>query len=136
MSGESPRAEHEYEASLRVFSTTRSLADLVVFLGDPSDGHDVGDPVSARLPGQVRTQSRWALESTVGKTRRLEEHVEELVRFVERHAAAFERLRPSCGIDLFCAVFGSDNINGGFVLEPELSGRLHELQLPLIVEVY
>ena len=128
--------QHEYTASLRVLSTNKSLAELIALLGDPSDGHEVGGPVSARLPGRTREGSRWDLKSTVGRARRLDEHIDELVTFVEKHRNTFARLQADCEIDIFCGVFTSDNVNGGFVLEPSLAGRLHELQLPVVVDVY
>jgi hypothetical protein len=127
---------HEYTASLRIFSTNKSLAELIAILGNPSDGHDVGDAISARHPERTHDASRWGLESTVGRTRRLEEHIDELVTFVENHRDIFTRLQADCEIDIFCGVFTSDNINGGFVLEPSLAGRLHELQLLVVVDIH
>jgi hypothetical protein len=59
-----------------------------------------------------------------------------LLAFVESRRSEIDALRDACGIDIKCGVFSNDNINCSFVLEPELSGRLAELALPLIVDCY
>src|SRR6266576_497253 len=106
---------HEYTASLRIFSKNKSLAELIAVLGDPSDGHDVGDAISSRLPERTREEARWGLKSTVERTSPLDEHIDELVTFAEDRRDLLARLRADCEIDIFCGVFTSDNINGGFV---------------------
>lgn len=127
---------HEYSASLRVFSDTRPLSDLVARLGSSSGGYEIGDPVSSRLLGRTHGQSMWRLESSVDRLHRLEEHIEELVGFVEKHQDRFVDLRADCHVDIFCGVFSGSTINGGFVLEPSLAGRLNVFRLPVVVEVY
>jgi hypothetical protein len=108
---------------------------MVAVLGSPTKSHDVGDPVG-RLGG-VRKHASWALEASVGRTRPLDEHLEPLVVFAERHREELASLRAQgCRVDLFCGVFADPDAQGGWVFTPELSRRLAELELAVSFDLY
>jgi hypothetical protein len=128
---------HEYTAALRVSSERLKLAELEARLGKPTGGHNVRDPVSRQRPdGPKRRHAQWSLQSSIERTRPLDEHMEELVTFAETHSAALDSLRADCRIDIFCGLFSGDHAQGGFTIEPALSQRLSDLQLAVAVDVY
>jgi hypothetical protein len=128
---------HEYTASLSVFSETNSLRDLTAALGAPSQGYDRGTPVSRRQPdGPKRMQASWFLESKGQRVRPLEDQIGELVVAADEHRETFDALTPGPERRIFCAVFSGENAQGGFMLEPGLLGRLADLDLPLVFDLY
>jgi hypothetical protein len=128
---------HEYTASLRVFSDTLRLADLVAVLGEPTASHDVGDPVLAKHPeGPRRPHARWSLQSRVPRIRPLDEHIGELVAFVEHHRASIDSLRDQARIDIFCGVFTDDDAQGGFAFTSELIQRLADVDVDVTFDLY
>ena len=119
------RPVNEYTASLRVISETLGLAELTNRLGEPSEGHDLGDPISSSRPDSGRRKHAiWMLESGLDRTRPLDEHIEALVEAVEAQPEAFEAIREKSRIDVFCGLFSGDGAQGGFTLEPQPSARL------------
>ena len=124
-----------YDASLRVFSETLRESDLVAALGTPTKSHDVGSLVSPR--SQTRRKQQWldTAQHRLQTTQPLDEQIEELVQAAEAHSVAFEGLRPTCDIDLFCGV-GQRTINAGFQLRPDLTRRIAALELTITVDVY
>jgi hypothetical protein len=132
---EAPR--HEYTASLRVSSQTLRLAELTATLGQPTHGHDIGDPVSSRRPNAaLHRHTMWLFESGLDRTTPVDKHIENLVAFVETHRQAVDSLRDQCMVDIFCGLFSGDGAQGGFTIEPGLSARLANLQLPLDLDIY
>jgi hypothetical protein len=132
---EAPR--HEYSATLRVSSQTLRLSQLTETLGEPSDGYDIGDPVSSRRPDSGRRRhSMWLLESGLDRTRPLDEQIEKLVAFVEAHRQIVDSLREQCTVDIFCGLFSGDGATGGFIISPGLSTRLADVQLPVDFDIY
>jgi hypothetical protein len=95
----------------------------------------VGSLVSPRSQTRRKT-SGWILHSSGHSTTQpLDEQIGELVQFVEAHSVAFDRLRPTCDVDLFCGV-GERTINAGFQLRPDLTRRIAALELTITVHVY
>ena len=128
---------HEYVAALRVSSERLKLAELEALLGEPTKGHDIGDPVSRKRPdGPKRRHANWSLKSSVDRRQPLDEHIEELVAYAEAHRDALNSLRADCRIDIFCGLFSGNDAQGGFTIEPSLSKRLSDLQLAVAVDVY
>ena len=128
-----------YTASLRVFSATLALEDIVAALGQPTTSHCRGDPVSPRRDpdGPKRERTGWRLNSTGYKTGQpLEEQVEELVLFAERHLDAIQHLRSESDIDLFCGAFAADTINCGATFTPQIMARLAALDLSIYIDIY
>jgi hypothetical protein len=78
----------------------------------------------------------WLLESTLDRARPLDQHIEEIAAFVEAHQQAVDSLRDQCVIDIFCGLFSGDGAQGGFTIEPALSGRLADLRLPVGIDIY
>jgi hypothetical protein len=128
-----------YTASLRVFSATLAVEDIVAALGEPTTSHRRGDPVSPRRDpdGRKRDQSGWLLQSSGYKTGQpLEDQIEELAVFAEHHVDAIDRLRSDCDADLYCGAFAADTINCGVTLTPALMARLAALDLPVYIDIY
>jgi hypothetical protein len=65
---------HTYTASLRVLSTELRFSELAAALGDPTRGHDIGDPVSSRTDAK-RRHSHWNLVADVDRERPLHERL-------------------------------------------------------------
>jgi hypothetical protein len=127
---------HEYTAGLRVFSERLRFVELEARLGEPTRGHDIGDPVSRRRPDSPkRRHAYWTLESSIERTRPLDEHIDELLAFAEKRRDVFASLRRDCKMDIFCGVFSGVDAQGGFSLEPSVSRRLGELQLPVVFDI-
>ena len=128
--------EHEYDATLRVFSERLTAAELRARLGEPSSGWDKGDPVSKRSPGAFRRNASWLLESGLDRTRSLSEHIEVLLDAVDARREGFDAIRPDCEIDVFCGLWSGEATRGGPILWPDLLARLVELELPLSLDHY
>ncbi len=129
--------QHEYTASLRVFSESLAFADLVAVLGEPTKGYDIGDLVSPRRPdGPRRTSAHWCLRSAAPRTQPLDEHIAELITFVEVHSREFGELGDKVQIDVFCGVFTGDDSQGGFTLGSDLIRRLGDLNLDVGFDLY
>ncbi|MDX8055218.1 DUF4279 domain-containing protein [Lentzea sp. BCCO 10_0798] len=129
--------QHEYKASLRVFSESLALPDLVAALGEPTRSYDIGDLVSPRRPdGPRRTSAYWSLGSQAQRTDPLDQHIAELVTFVDAHRREIDALRDKAQIDAFCGVFTGDDTQGGFTLTSGLMRRLGELNLDVGFDLY
>lgn len=129
--------QHEYTASLRVFSESLALADLVAALGEPSRSYDIGDPVSPRRPdGPRRTVSYWCLRSQAPRTSPLDEHIAEPVTFVDAHSHELHVLRDKTQVDVFCGVFTGDGTQGGFTLGADLMCLLGDLNLDVSFDLH
>jgi hypothetical protein len=128
---------HEYTAALCVRSETLRLAELTDRLGPPSRGHDTGDAVSSRRPESGRrSEALWLLNSTLDRTRPLDEHVQAMVAIIDSQPEVFDALRNACDIEIFCGLFTANDAQGGFSIAPGLSARLAALSLPLVIDIY
>ncbi|WP_170166404.1 DUF4279 domain-containing protein [Lentzea atacamensis] len=120
-----------------MFSESLTLTELVAVLGEPTRGYDIGDLVSPRRPdGPRRTNAHWSLGSAALRTQPLDEHVAELVTFVEAHSREFDALGDKVQIDVFCGVFTADDSQGGFTLGSDLIRRLSALNLDIGFDLY
>jgi Domain of unknown function (DUF4279) len=133
VSGNHQRSGHSASAALCIYSQTRSVADISALMGtNPSQSIDKGQPVSGRNPqGGKSEESRWILDSTLPETTPLDEHVAALLAIVEKKAAVL----ANSDIEIRCA-FSSENGQGGFVLKADVSKRLAEQHVDLIVSLY
>jgi hypothetical protein len=126
---------HRYTASLRVVSTELRLGELIAVLGEPTRGHEIGDPVSSRTSTK-REHSTWTLDADLDRERPLDEHIDPLVAFAEVHRVQLADIRPRCElIDIFCGVFAND-AQGGWELSPALMQRLASLDLAVTFDLY
>jgi hypothetical protein len=127
---------HEYTASLRVYSQSLTADELRTRLGEPTSGYKAGEPVSTRRAMPERDAALWILDSGLARSQRLDEHVAVLVEALEARADAIEDVRRACDIDIFCGVFSTDDAQGGFTFEPDLTGRLARLRVPVVFDIY
>ena len=122
-------------ASLRIWSEMLSFRGLRKWLGEPTEGYSRGDPNVGRVTGRSykpRAASLWQLESDVDRFERLDRHVIALLDTYESRLDALADVAGQYEVDLFCSVFNNDDINCSFVFEPELSGRLARLNVPVL----
>jgi hypothetical protein len=128
--------QHRYTASLRVQSADLRLNDVIAVLGEPTRGHDIGDPVSKRRPNTLRKHSNWTLVADVDRERPLHEHIELVVEFAEAHRVQLARIRPRCDVlDVVCGIAAND-AQGGWEFQPALMQRLASLDLPVLFDLY
>jgi Domain of unknown function (DUF4279) len=126
---------HQYTAALRVASTELRLSELIGVLGEPTRGHDIGDPVSSRTQA-TRKHSMWSLVADLDRDVPLDEQIEHLVVFAEAHRSQLADIRPRCDLmDIFCGVFAND-AQGGWELSPSLMGRLASMDLGVAFDLY
>jgi hypothetical protein len=122
----------ETKATLRIFSSVRTLSELVGTLGPPSRGFSKGDSSG---PGrQPREQTYWAWGSTSAQTAPLETHLEEVLAFIAS-IGEFEPLRQDCEIDVFCRL-ATTNGQGGASISHRVMARMAALELNLSLDIY
>ena len=83
-----------FRAQLRVWSTVCTLTEIENVLGAPSKGHSIGDEYSRGK--KTRTESLWALKSSLERGDTFEAHLNQLIDFLDEHCAALANLKNSC----------------------------------------
>jgi hypothetical protein len=127
---------HRYKASLRVFSRSLGAGELTHALGNPTKSHDAGDPVSRHRPNATKHKTAlWLLESGIGETAPLDQHIAVLLDAIDARRDDFDAIRDECETDIFCGIF-SDGDQGGFTLEPDIIRRLAEVGLAVGFDIY
>jgi hypothetical protein len=122
----------EIKATLRVFSTARTLAELTGILGPPDRGFSKGE--SSGPGGKQGPRTFWSWESRAGRSATFELHLQEVLSFIDA-VEGFEQLRQDCEADVFC-MLSTTNGQGGANLSHELMARLGARQLSLVLDVY
>jgi hypothetical protein len=133
VSGNPQKSGQSASAALCIYSQTRSVADISALMGtNPSRSIDKDQPVSERNPrGRKSEESRWIFDSALPETIPLDEHVAALLVIVEKKAVVL----ANSDIEIRCT-FSSENSQGGFVLKADLSRRLAEQRVDLVVSLY
>lgn len=100
---------NDTRASLRIYSILTSAAQITEILGTaPDSSYEKGDLVSARGPKPIyRKGSMWIRKSVLERTRSLDEHLLELMGFLEEKKDLLSSL-SDCQMDVHCGAF-SDN---------------------------
>jgi hypothetical protein len=122
----------ETKATLRVFSTSRTLAELTGILGRPDQGFSKAD--SSGPGGKTRPRTFWAWESRSERSATLESHLQEVLSFIDA-VEGFEQLRKDCEVDVIC-MLSTTNGQGGANLSHDMMARLGARQLSLVFDVY
>ena len=124
-------------ASLRIYSQFLTAEEIGRLLQSvPTHSFEKGTPISTRNPtGPARDQSIWVLSSRLDGSKHLDEHIEELVTFIEQKLPQLEKLCSSCEIDLFCG-FSFAGGQGGFELGSALLKRLTALPVDIVFDLY
>lgn len=136
---------NEFWASLRVVSSNLSLDDVTRWLGPPTSGHSVGDPMR-RVPKKWHN-TVWQRRAS-GDDTALEPLILETVTFAEGRAGELAELRAAgCRADVPCSIFPgtrqapakdgtSTYVFGcGVALDAALLRRLAALELDLDISV-
>jgi len=124
-------------ASLHISSETIALNDICEILNtNASHSHERGSPVSPRNPNSpLRQKNLWILNSSLEDSLPLENHIEELVTFLELKYDALKKLFSKCEIELFCG-FSSTCGQGGFVLTADLLKRISVFPIDIVLDLY
>lgn len=94
-----------------------------------------GDPVSLRNPtGPKHQSSLWLYESPIGESASPEEHLDWLIRLIEKNLSKVEALSASCSFDAWIGI-GSGN-QGGFSLSHHHLVRLAAVPIDLVFDLY
>ncbi len=123
-------------AVLRVRSAELTAEAIGAALGlRPTASLQAGVPLGRRAGSPLRGDHVFILDSGLSEREPLERHISELLSLIEPVQGRLSMLRGAAEADLFC-FFSSENGQGGFVLPPEVMGRLSSLGLELIVDLY
>jgi Domain of unknown function (DUF4279) len=102
----------------------------------PSRSIEKGQPVSQRNPKSRRSdESRWILDSELPETAALDEHIAALLDIIDDRSALLVDNAGVSDIEIRCAL-SSESSQGGFVLNADLSRRLAENRVDLVVSLY
>lgn len=123
----------DIRVSLRVSSEVVSLKELERLLGRASSGHSKGDAFSRG--SKKRSQTVWILESSRSPRENMEEHINEILCFIDGKKPEFTYLGSTCSFNLFC-MLSSENGQGGAVLSPQILSRVSDYNLELVLDVY
>lgn len=123
--------------SLRISSAERTCGSISELLQTkPSFSADRGDPVSRIVKDSAaRDLSTWILESGVGSTHPLEEHLSSLVDFIDAHADALRDLSDDCALEIVCG-FASGSGQGGFVVGHDVMQKLAAVGIDIVMHLY
>ena len=123
--------------SLRISSKTITCERITQALGvEPSSAGNKGDPISRHAPQSgIRDLSTWILESGIGTSQPLEEHLEALLPFVESRAAALRQLTADCKLEIFCG-FSSGNGQGSLVMGHRALKTIGSVGFDVVLDLY
>jgi len=92
-------------------------------------------PRKGRVQATHSQQCLWVLESGKERSSPLQNHLEELLSWIESNADSLLCLRDKCSFDLFCG-FSSGSGQGGFGIASSNLLRMGELGVDLILDLY
>lgn len=124
-------------ASLWIGSKNRSVNEISKILDTkPDQAISKGESLSNRNPkSPISKEHRWTLNSKTPNFKPLENHLEEIVSYIESHQSAIQDLLSDCDLEIRCA-FSSGNGQGGFFLDSALLKRLATKSIDILVDLY
>jgi hypothetical protein len=124
-------------ACFRVSSDRLGATDITGLLGlEPSSARDKGTRVADRSDAYVLPAAVWSLDSGLTSDDSLDLHISALLDILEVRADAVRALCDrGCTVEFF-AGFGSENGQGGFVLDAQLLGQTAALGIDLTLDLY
>jgi hypothetical protein len=124
-------------AALRIHSQNLAADEITTALGsEPTRTAAKGEPMSPRnLKSALFKEHLWLLSSTIAKTKPLQDHISQLLEFIEQKLPVLKELGKNCEMDLFCG-YSSGNGQGSFVLEAELLKRITVLPIDIVFDIY
>lgn len=132
------KADHAL-ATLRISSQTMSAVVMGSVLAvKATRSYEKGDPIAKRNAGDMfRQESAWFLESSADPSESLDQHIHEIVTFLEKHLEPLKKLENECKIDLVCGLF-SGNSHGNFWLDSRIIKRVAalEYEVEIVFDVY
>jgi hypothetical protein len=124
-------------AALRIHSAVLDAQAITNALQtEPTRTSIKGDLMSPRNPrSTLFGANMWVLESQLAPESSLEDHIKNLVEFIEQRLPTMKELMKNCQADLFCG-YSSDNEQGGVYLEAETIKRLTVIPIDLVLDIY
>jgi hypothetical protein len=126
-------------ATIRISSQTLSVVAMGNTLAvKATRSYEKGDLVTKRNSEEMlRQESAWFLESSTDPSQFLDQHIHEMVIFLESNHAPLEKLAKDCKIDVVCGLF-SGNMNGNFWLDSKTIKRIAALafEVEIVFDVY
>jgi hypothetical protein len=126
-------------ATIRISSQTLSAVAMGNTLAvKATRSYEKGDLVTKRNSEEMlRQESAWFLESSTDPSQFLDQHIHEMVIFLESNHAPLEKLAKDCKIDVVCGLF-SGNMNGNFWLDSKTIKRIAALafEVEIVFDVY
>jgi len=124
-------------AALRIHSTVLSAQKITEALKtEPTSIRVKGELLSPRNPRSAVCEAHlWVLESGLDARSSIENHITQLVQFIEQKLPILEALMKDCNIDLFCG-YSSGSSQGGIMLEANLMKRLAIIPIDLMIDIY
>lgn len=122
-------------ACLRIHSQTLTIDAIAEYLNmRPSKSFAKGTLLSPRIPkGPRRESSLWILE-TASPSDNLQDHIAEIVGFIESRSAKMQELSRECVFDVFCEL--SSNVEmPTLLLKAEILRRLELVPVDLVIDV-
>lgn len=129
--------EKWWRACFRVSSDRLSTSEITACLGvEPSSAQDKGARVADRPDAYVLPVAVWRLDSGRASDDPLDLHLSSLLEMLELRADAVRSLRDSgCTVEFFTG-FGSENGQGGVMLDARILGRIASLGIDLSLDLY
>ena len=127
---------NDTRVSLRIYSESTTTAQITEILGAaPSRCHEKGDLVSPQSSKPTyRRESMWIRESTLERTRSLDEHLLELAGFLAEKRNDLSSL-SDCQMDLHCGAF-SDNEQICLFLDRKVIKALAQYPVDILIDAY
>lgn len=124
-------------AALRIHSVVLDAQAITNALQtEPTRTAVKGALMSPRNPRSALFEANmWLLESQLASESNLEDHIINLVEFIEQRLPAMKKLMKDCQADLFCG-YSSDNEQGGVYLNAETIKRLTVIPVDLVLDIY
>ena len=125
------------KASLRIHSTVMDVKSITnVLQTEPTQAAKKGSLMSPRNPkSAVFEANMWVLDSRLESDHSIEDHINNLLEFIERKLPYIKELMENCQFDLFCG-YSSDSGQGRICLEAEMVKRLTVIPVDLIFDIY
>jgi hypothetical protein len=126
-----------YRTTLCITSQILSDKEITNILETkPTNSYEKGTLMSPLNPqSRIRQESSWFFDSKPGEENTFNEHIEQLVFFIEKHLVQFEKLVELCHIEIYCSFF-TKNSGEGFFLSSKFLKKLTAIPIDFTVALY
>lgn len=129
-------SKKEYAATVIIKSESLQAKELYQRIGvSQALVFEKGAPISARPGAHVYPHTMWKLQSVLPDSSAVAEHIEHLLEILEPNAVAIRNLSLECSKELWIVIAFEDS-QLGFALEPEQLGRIAQLGIASVFDIY